>query len=667
MAKITLKQLTVRNFKGFTNKTVNFGPVTDIYGKNESGKTTLMDAFLWCLFGRNSQGVSDFNVKPLDKNNNPLTKLEYEVSLLIDVDGIEFPFTRTLREKWAKVRGSTEEAFGGHETTYYVHGVPMQKREYDAKVNSIFPEAFAKLITNPLHFYTLKWQDRRQILMAMAGKILDVDILAGLAPAERELLGIAIGQHKAIDDWKKELAAKKAKIKAEKDTIPTRIAESQRQIEQIGELDYPALELQLTAKNAEIASVNEQIENSTTALRAGFEKVNIAQAEKQQLQRKLQEIKNEAEAGKAQALAKISIRIKELTALETAQKRSIATCTERINTILSAIKNLENETAGLRDKYSNIDAEDLVIDPSSLECPACKRALEPDKIEELKSEFASNFNTDKERRLSEVKKKGVSNNEQVKALEQEIKELEASKRNMESEMSKWTLESLVLKEDEIKLNQQTVTLPKAAAELEKQIAAVVIPESPILQNETLKADRAKLQAEADTLKDQLRTKEFKDRLTARIDELLIQERTLAHAINDIEAQEYAAQMFTKAKVNEVESRINSKFKIVKWKMFLQQINGEEIECCEALVDGVPWADVNTAGKINAGLDIVNALSEHYNCYAPVWIDNRESITSIIPTNTQIINLIVSPADEALRVVSSSIKDITLGQFQKAHA
>jgi hypothetical protein len=35
-------------------------------------------------------------------------------------------------------------------------------------------------------------------------------------------------------------------------------------------------------------------------------------------------------------------------------------------------------------------------------------------------------------------------------------------------------------------------------------------------------------------------------------------------------------------------------------MFETQINGGEAECCEALINGVPFSDANTASKINAG-------------------------------------------------------------------
>jgi hypothetical protein len=76
-------------------------------------------------------------------------------------------------------------------------------------------------------------------------------------------------------------------------------------------------------------------------------------------------------------------------------------------------------------------------------------------------------------------------------------------------------------------------------------------------------------------------------------------------------------------------------------MFSTLINGGIEEACECLVGGVPYNDVNSAGKIQAGIDIINTLSAHYSISAPIWIDNRESTNKIPATQSQIINLIVS--------------------------
>ena len=89
--------------------------------------------------------------------------------------------------------------------------------------------------------------------------------------------------------------------------------------------------------------------------------------------------------------------------------------------------------------------------------------------------------------------------------------------------------------------------------------------------------------------------------------------------------------------------------MVKFKLFNNLVNGGLEECCEPLVNGVPFSsNLNTAAKINAGVDIINTLSDYYNFYAPIFIDNRESVNDLIETESQVINLIVSK-DKELKV------------------
>jgi len=61
-----------------------------------------------------------------------------------------------------------------------------------------------------------------------------------------------------------------------------------------------------------------------------------------------------------------------------------------------------------------------------------------------------------------------------------------------------------------------------------------------------------------------------------------------------------------------------------------------------MVDGVPFSTLNNAMQIAAGLDIIHAISNKHGVSAPIWIDNRESVTEIPKMETQIINLVVDP-------------------------
>jgi hypothetical protein len=108
----------------------------------------------------------------------------------------------------------------------------------------------------------------------------------------------------------------------------------------------------------------------------------------------------------------------------------------------------------------------------------------------------------------------------------------------------------------------------------------------------------------------------------------------------LENQEFQIRSFLNEFISKVESSINAHFSNVEFKMFEMQVNGELKPICVATVNGVPYQDVNTAGKVNASLDVIKTLQTAFSINAPIFIDNRESVSDIVPMSSQIINLIV---------------------------
>ena len=102
-----------------------------------------------------------------------------------------------------------------------------------------------------------------------------------------------------------------------------------------------------------------------------------------------------------------------------------------------------------------------------------------------------------------------------------------------------------------------------------------------------------------------------------------------------------AEELQRAQINEVERRVNSLFRKVRFRMFERQINGGEAPTCVPMLEGVPYSDLNTAGKINAGLDIINTLCTFHETTAPVFIDNAESVNTLIPCGSQLVRLCVT--------------------------
>ena len=72
-------------------------------------------------------------------------------------------------------------------------------------------------------------------------------------------------------------------------------------------------------------------------------------------------------------------------------------------------------------------------------------------------------------------------------------------------------------------------------------------------------------------------------------------------------------------------------------------NGDFKDICDVLVMSkekalVAYPEVNTAGKINAGIEIINKIQQKKKEFVPIWIDNTESVDEVFQAESQMILL-----------------------------
>lgn len=655
---IKIKNLRLLNFKGIRDLLVNFGDVTNIYGENGTGKTTIVDAFAWLMFGKSSTDAKDFNIKTLDKFNQPIHKLQHEVSATMAVDDREMHFRRIFKEKWVKKQGQSESEFTGHETEYFVDDVPLSQKEYGQRVDFLLNEGIAKMITSPTYFNSLKWQDRRTVLETMAGTISNEDIAGNNADFKK--LITAIGNEKEVD-FKKRIAAKKTKLKDSLKGIPTRIDEAKRSMPQVE--DNATIEKEIAEIQKQITAIDRQMEDKTASFNSDYQLISDRQREKRQLESKLQEKQYEQKQETQTQLQLLKTSITGLLNEIKADKNEVEGNNKTISFNNNRINQLNLANTGLRTEWNEENAKQLVIDDHEYNCPTCKQKLPEGNIEQLRETFTSSFNTNKSKKLASITETGKNNTEEIERIKQsnevlrkEIAQIEAGEKGRQIELDK------LLKEQ---YNLQEAPAPEETGEmklLRQQIAAVVIPAPPVIDHGDLKVKKEPLIKALDALKARLANQAQIARLNERIAELEAEEKTQAQELAELEQLEFTLAAFSKARIETIEERINGKFQLVRFKMFEQQINGGETESCECMVDGVPYSDLNTASRINAGIDIINALTEHYKINAPVFIDNRESVINLLPCKSQIINLIVSEGVKKLKVEAAPLQNTTASLF-----
>ena len=123
------------------------------------------------------------------------------------------------------------------------------------------------------------------------------------------------------------------------------------------------------------------------------------------------------------------------------------------------------------------------------------------------------------------------------------------------------------------------------------------------------------------------------------------------------------EKFITKRVELLEKNINKHFKNVSFKLFSTQVNGAIAETCEATINGVPFSNANTAGQINAGIDIINTLSEYFELVAPIFIDNSECVNKIADTKGQLIKLVVTE-DKKIKIDAIEIATEEERKFKK---
>lgn len=641
--EIKILNLKLRNFKGVKELEINFDcKNTNIYGANATGKTTVFDAFKWLFFDKDSNDRKDFNIKTLDSDNNPIHFLEHEVEATLIIDGIDTTFKKVLQEKWVKKRGQTEQEFSGHETNYWIDEVPVKKKDYEEKINSLIPESLFKLITDPSYFNNqLKWTERRELLINISGaNISDYEILD--SKEEFKILKNNL-DGRSIDDYKKVVQAKIKDLNKQKETIPVRIDELTNTLITEHEIDYEKIEKEKAEYNQQLQAIELEMTDVQAKAKENMRIADQLAAAKKELSDF--KLKKETEYSQKYSSDLINLQ-NEKRVIESKIRYRQDEDSDR----LLKIQQDQKRKAELYKKWDDVSNMKLEFDPNSFICPTCKREYETDKIEEMKKQFENNLNVHKKSEQDAINKEGQAINlrldENTKAREQIQQELPELNNNLD-EITNRIAELEKAKENDTSFD--ITSLPEynnkisEIEKLEEKVKNLTNEDISYLQNRKLE-----ISEEINKLNKILNEREIQEKTKERITELQNEEENISKKIQELEGEQYALEEFTKTKVELLENAINSKFEIVKFRLFDTQINGGLVECCDTLVNGVPYADVNNAHKILAGLDIINTLIKFYNTSAPIFIDNRESINKIYKIDTQIISLIVT-TDSKLRI------------------
>ncbi len=653
---IKLIKLVLDNFKGAKHFELNAeGNDIVVRGENNTGKTTIADAFYWLLFNKDSKGSTRFAIKTLDNVGDEINNLKHSVYAVLKIDGKEQHIKKTYSEKWTRKRGQAKSSFTGHETVYELGATeeeltPKKLKDFNEFINSIISdEQIFKLTTNPFWFNSLKQDERKNILMSLVDEVTDEDVIKSDTKLKelKKLLGDG-----SLEDFKARIKRNKKAINDDLKAIPVRVDEINHNMPDVQKYDKDKLEKELASINEEIKVIDGQIKDIENGL-------SVEKIEKD-IKSKQLEIQYLIDNHDGDSRRKLT----SLNNEESEKERAVAVKRRDLSNLKAELQRNESEMEEQNEKFKNLGTKhkELVNEQKEFTtatvCDCCGQDIPEHMQEEAIKKMEESYNADKSETLEKIQSDGIEIRNRVKYLSEQNDEIEKSMETIKKEINKDTQSIDELKE-EIKVlesNNTRVENTDEYKQIDSDIQALKEQKGQSIQsisddvNSLIESKKEPLLNQERDIKQKLDDIQLSQRAIERIDELESRQEQLAQEYNDLEHATFLTEEFTKQKVKLMESSINDKFEITKFKLFNVLINEGVEDVCIALHNGVPYdSGLNNAARIKVGLDIINALSKHYNFYAPIMIDNAESVTDVHETTSQQIQLEVSKKDKELTV------------------
>lgn len=582
--RFRLVKMVMQNFKAVHNAEydLNSGKVI-VSGGNATGKTTLYEAYYWCLFGKTvtPNGI----VQTLDADNNVVHKVETSVELTLNInDEYTIVIKRTLNEKW-KALGTAEERFDGNEVQRYWNGVPITMSKYKAKLNEIYPIEKWQLVSNIHTFMAMRMEDRRKYLISMSGNI-DEQTLMKPYPE----ICKAVAARKTIEELLAQTKSELKRAKKELDDIPT----------------------QIKAQDSLKVSIEDGSDTDAEQINLYYDEEKRLENEIDRKRKSLREEYDKDVRAKKNALINA-------TDLLAAEKKGFANLEknnfERVANFIKTNEEFEAKKA----EWQKVNNEKFEFESDDY-CPVCGTKLSEEYKAKVRDKAIEEFNINKSKRLEAIMKEATTLSEKKAVL--------TGANNEYKEITKPEKEKAI-KQAQKALDLAQESYDKAVVmdiETDTSLKALISQLEEWKKKKPANADNV-LKVKAD-MEINRRVEAEKERLDKRSKELTVIIASCDKILAEIKA-------YKRTKIDLVESNVNQYFDLVRWKFYAQNItNDDEQEICTCIVGGKDFVNLNDAMKINAQIDICNAIARTDDIYAPQWIDGAESVTDPLGSLSQ---------------------------------
>ncbi len=634
--KIELKSLDLVHFKCFPKLHLDFHEgVNSLFGANAAGKTSVYDALTWLLFDKDSAGHSRPAVKPTGAPAGAMP----EVTAILEMDGEPIKLRKVLREKWEKPRGSSIERYAGDTRDYYIDDVPLAENAYKRRIAELIDEQQFKLLTDVWAVTSkMHWKDRRTLLAEICGLPEDKQLLAA-APQFAELTE-KVGR-RTVDEYKSVLMKQRKDMNANLNTLPVRVDECSRMVAELESLDFAAAHSEsdrLQAERERVQGELVKLTNNTLAAQA--------RNELGALQNQLRELETENNAHLASQRVPVEDETPVLTAALDRAKCEADRLTRTVAQERDLVLNGETRLDDYRARWRAIDAETC-----GTTCPVCHQPLPQDMLETSQDAFAAHQKQRKDALLEDSKmvKQGIAAaKDRLLTAETALKTAQDEVQKAQISLDSYTPPVEVVPENLPDYDRRKGAILTLIADADKRIDRLTSDteqERRRLETALSAVTAEKLRHDAVLAKEQTLSDTRR-----RIADLQAEQRTAAAEMEQMDRMIAMCEEFTRYRVQAITESVNSKFRLTRWRLFTEQVNGGLADCCEPMdMNGSTFEGTNNAMKINIGVDIIDTLSTHFGRRVPLFVDNAESVTHLQPIGSQVVRLVVSEQDKELRI------------------
>ncbi|MHC1722542.1 MAG: hypothetical protein AB9836_04970 [Aminipila sp.] len=621
MSTIRLKSMRLENFKKYKDEIFNFdGNSIVISGGNRQGKSTIKNAYLWCLTGKDESGRANYRIRT---NDAPI-EAEPAVTVIIVIDSVETEIKRTLRSVY-KGKG-IDRRYDGDTTQCYIDTIPKSMSEYNAYIAGLFPLE-PNIFTDIFHFAEkLKDEARRDLLTTVFGLLSDEQVFE--RKVELKPLIELKGKH-SIEDFKIINKEKEKNISLELGSgkhvgnLQSRIDEAIKAM--TDPINVEEQQNLIDEANSEIKCLESQkvklVDNTVTSEKK-------SQIELLQTDYKALISSNKIFQDEYVSKEKGKVKVKIDDAFE-----GISEVQANIRNVRQGLENLQNNIAGAQTKSKQHKAKLAELQVAEWEgdtiCPTCGQAIPEEKIKEAKG----NFNENKvikiegiESQITELNAliassgKGVSEKEeQIILLENDLLAKQKNKSELEKllneikpkNMAGFSKKSKELEDQILKLKNEL----KVLSESNDNSVAIADMDNKIEEQKRIISDcQEKIAQQATNNKQQ-------NRITELQEERIKLSKELDIAQNNISL----CDKFITAKAELITEDISKHFEGISFKLFDTYKSEGLKNDCQILMNGQQYGDFSMSEKIVASIKVINGLNKHFSFAAPIFVDNANEL------------------------------------------